>query len=91
MKGMEIFLKRGKINWLVREDCLIAFDRIQATCYSAYWSNSDNLFFAMRRKLLNSKESEYGDWIEAVSLAIKYKVKGQGTRIPTIDKAIKVG
>lgn len=88
---MELLIDKGKLKWLIREDCLVVFDNIQATCYSAFWSNPDNLFSGMRRAVLNSKPSEYDNWVEVIGLATEYKVRGQGARIPKLDKVIRIG
>lgn len=82
---MEKILHRGKLTWVVREKSILVYDKIQATLYVPYISPNDHLFLQMRTFLLNSKPTEYGDWVEAILLAQKCKVKGMGARYPKID------
>lgn len=78
-----MILKRGKIYWKISEESVIAFDTRQATVYHVYGCSNRKPLELMKNKLLFSNQEEYGNWIEAISLATEVKIKGYGTKLQT--------
>lgn len=74
-------VRKSKLNWLVTDTSLIAFDRIQATVYHAYDTPNKQPLEIMKKTILRSRSDEYNSWVDGVSLAIKQGIRGYGTRV----------
>lgn len=81
---MEIF-KRGRLTWIIRDDSIVVFDRIQATIYAPFLSARNHAFDQMCEALRSSPENELDNWADAILFAQSFNVMGAGTRIPRLD------
>ncbi len=72
-------LKHGKICWLLQEESIIAIDHWQATTYQLFGYPNRQPLQQMRETLLKSRADEYNNWVEAISLATKFGIKGYAT------------
>lgn len=80
-----IFLRRGKIGWMVKPYSITAFDNLQATVYNIYGAPNEQCLSRMRWLVLNSKEDEYSDWVKVIALARECHLRGFGTDLPEIE------
>lgn len=74
-------IRKTKISWVINEESLIAFDKLQATCYNSYMYADKQPFLNMKQTVLDSRPEELNSWVDVISLAQKYKILGYGTRI----------
>lgn len=78
---MKKIIKKRCLNWLVSDNSLIAFDRLQATIYHSFDMPNKQPLEEMRDSVLNSKKDEYGTWADVIDLAMKKGMHGYGTRL----------
>lgn len=71
-------IKWGKISWVVSEDYLVAFDKLQATMYYTYDLPSRTQFELMKKEVLGK---ELKSWVDVIELALKYDMVGHGARL----------
>lgn len=80
MKKIKI-LRKSRINWLIQENSMVAFDTIQATTYHVYELTNRQPFDEMKKIIENSSPAEFNNWVDIIDLSIKSGVKGYGTRL----------
>lgn len=78
---MEKIIKKGRLNWLIRDEEIIAFDRLQATMYHSYDIPNKQPFENMKQEVLDSSDDEYATWADVLDLASKKGLIGYGTRV----------
>lgn len=81
IKVMKKRIRKTKVNWLVSDTSLIAFDRIQATVYHAYDTPNKQPLDEMKKIILQSGANEYNTWADVIDLAIKKGIRGYGIRL----------
>lgn len=69
-----IKIKKQKIDWIIEEKRIIAFDSLQATSYSLVNDNLKKDLNSLKQELINSDSGN--TWVEVVSLAYKYHLTG---------------
>lgn len=82
---MKKIIRKSKLGWVLTDDTITVFDRIQATVYHTYELTNRNPFDVMRMKIEKSKPNEYNSWVDAVDLAVKQGLRGYGTKIPELE------
>ena len=75
---MKKILRRGRLTIVVEDERVTVFDSLQATVYAPYFSGNDNLFGQMKEYLLTSEDTEYGSWVDILTLASVCRVYGCG-------------
>ena len=85
IKAMKKIIRKSKLGWVLTDDTITVFDKIQATVYHTYELTNRNPFDVMRTKIEHSKPDEYNSWVDAVDLAVKQGLRGYGTKIPEIE------
>jgi hypothetical protein len=82
MKEEPKIIKRGKVTYLLFAEKVIVGVNNQWISYNQYenWNRQGITLF--KEKILKSKEDEYGDAIEQISLAVQCGIKGASTRKP---------
>lgn len=78
---MSIIIRKTKINWLLQDNCIIAFDKLQATCYNILNGQNKKNFDLMTNLLAKSSPDEYNNWVDAICLAQDMEMIGYGTRV----------
>lgn len=73
-------IKKTKINWLIKDDSVIVFDKYQATCYIDMSARNRTKFDEFKNELLNNNE-EYNGWVDIMCLAQEKGIIGYGTRV----------
>ena len=71
-------IKRGKISWVISDETLIAFDKLQATMYYTYDLTNRLPFDLMKREVL---KKDTPSWVDVIELAMKYDMVGHGARV----------
>lgn len=84
---MKKVIRKSKIGWVLTDDSIIAFDRLQATVYHVYELTNRQPFDMMRMKIKNSEPDEYNSWVDVLDLAVKQGVRGYGTKIPRFKES----
>ena len=75
-------IRKTKINWILTESTIIAFDSIQATIYYSFdVINKQFQFDEMRRIIRRSKPDELNSWVDVLVLAQEKGIRGYGTRL----------
>lgn len=74
-------IRKSKIGWVLSEDSIVAFDRIQATIYHTYELTNRQPFDRMKLKIMMSGPEEYNSWVDVLDLAVKEGIRGYGTRL----------
>lgn len=78
---MEKFVRKTKVNWLVSDTTLIAFDKFQATIYHAYDNPNKQPLEEMKKRVLLSEREELNSWVDVINLAVEKGMKGYGTKL----------
>lgn len=76
-----MIIRKSKIGWVLTNDSIIAFDRLQATVYHTYELTNRQPFDVMKSKIKNSRPNEYNSWADILDLAVKQGIRGYGTRL----------
>lgn len=76
-------IKRGKINWLLRDSSVVAFDNFQATIYHSYGMPTRTALVELKTKIRESKEDELSTWVDVIELTQSLGIKGYGTELRT--------
>lgn len=80
-------IRKSKIGWLLDDDTITVFDKIQATVYHTYELTNRQPFDTMKQIVEQSSPEEYNSWVDVLDLAVKQGVRGYGTRIPRLEES----
>lgn len=72
-------IKKGKIYWIIEENRIIAFDKLQATSYDIYGFNYKKNLVEMRKQVVKTELGR--DWVEVLTLAVQNDMIGNGVRV----------
>lgn len=76
-------LKRGKLTYILHPDSVIVgVGGGQWISYNQYNNYNRQGITQFRNAVLKSKEDEYGNAVEQMSLAVRCGIKGSGTKVP---------
>ena len=84
---MKKIIRKSKLGWVLTDETITVFDRLQATVYYSYDLTNKHPFEVMKKKILNSKPEEYDSWVDVIDLAVKQGINGYGTRIPRFEES----
>ena len=84
---MKKIIRKSKLGWVLTDETITVFDRLQATIYYSYDLTNKHPFEVMKKKILNSKPEEYNSWVDVIDLAVKQGINGYGTRIPRFEES----
>ena len=84
---MKKIIRKSKLGWLLTDDSITVFDRIQATVYHTYDLTNRQPFDRMIQIISKSKPDEYNSWVDVIGLAVKQGVRGYGTKIPKLEES----
>lgn len=77
-------IKRGKVVYLIyAEKVVVGIGGTQWVSYNQYDNYNRQGITLFRNKILKSKEDEYGNAVEQMSLAVECGIRGTGTTKPT--------
>ena len=80
-------LRRGKLTYYVKKEAVIVgISEFQHIAYTIYPLQNRKPFYDFRRKILNSKEDEYGNILDQIALAQKYGLKASAATKPKIEE-----
>ena len=80
-----MIIKRGQITYvLYPEKIIVGIRKTQWVSYNQYdnWNRQGITMF--RQAIMKSKEYEYGNAVEQISLAVKCGIRGTSTARPTL-------
>lgn len=80
-------IRKSKIGWVLDDDTITAFDKIQATVYHTYELTNRQPFDKMKLAIESSSPEEYNSWVDVLDLAVKHGVRGYGTKIPRLEES----
>lgn len=83
MKEEPVIIKRGRITYLLfAEKIIVGVGGSQWISYNQYenWNRQGITLF--RHKILKSKENEYDNAVDQMSLAVQCGIRGSSTRKP---------
>lgn len=78
---MEKIIRKTKINWLITDATIVAFDKWQATLYHVYDTPNKQPLEEMKKEILKSDPCELNSWVEAINLSLKKGLRGYGTKL----------
>lgn len=84
---MKKIIRKSKLGWVLTDDSITVFDRLQATIYHTYDLTNRQPFDVMKNKVLKSKPDEYNSWVDVLDLAVKQGIRGYGTRMPELEES----
>lgn len=74
-------IRKTRINWVLSDTAIIAFDNLQATCYNIFNGQNKRHFADMTDIILSSDDTDYNSWVDVICLAQDMGMIGYGTRI----------
>jgi hypothetical protein len=86
MNEKPMIVERGKITYLLyNEKVIVGVGGSQWISYNQYdnWNRQGITLF--KNKILKSKESEYGNVVDQMSLAVECGIRGTSTRKPEYE------
>lgn len=75
-----MIIRKTKINWVIEDTSVIAFDKWQATVYHCYGTPDKEGLEEMKKIIIASKKDDYNSWVDVIDLAQKKGLIGYGTR-----------
>lgn len=84
---MKKIIQKSRLGWIITDDSITVFDKIQATIYHTYDLTNRQPFYNMVEKILKSNPNELNSWVDAVDLSVKQGVRGYGTRVPRFEES----
>lgn len=78
---MKKIIRKSKIGWVLSDDNIVAFDKLQATIYHTYELTNRQPFDRMKLKIMMSGPEEYNSWVDVLDLAVEEGIRGYGTRL----------
>ncbi len=74
-------IKKSKIKWVITDNYVVAFNKLQATVYYTYDLTNRVPFDRMKMKILKSTPEEYNSWPDIIDLASKHGLKGHYAKL----------
>ena len=72
-------IKKGKIYWIIEDNRIIAFDKLQATSYNIFGFNYKKDLIAMKKEIL---KTDFGrNWAEVLTIAMRNQMIGASVRV----------
>lgn len=83
MSKKQKVIRRGKIIYIVNSDSIVVgVGGNQWISYNQYNNHNRQGITAFRAAILKSKEDEYANAVDQMSLAVQCGIKGTGTQVP---------
>lgn len=72
-------IKKGKIYWIIEDNRIIAFDKLQATSYNIFGFNYKKDLIAMKKEILKTDLGK--NWAEVLTIAMRNQMIGASIRV----------
>ena len=74
----EEIIRKSKIGWVIRDNSVIAFDRLQATIYHSWGALTKLPLISMKDEIRKSTPDELNSWVDVIELAQRKGLIGNG-------------